>query len=188
MKDEVWWVKKEDGEVFGPVTLDELRSWAIEGRVVHGDLVSRDRETWESADGMGELGMKWVVVFPGGDQVGPMHIGAVAELMIEGSVQAEDSVRDISSGRMGPASKVVLRGLLDEVHSLEGRISEERSAWETLLENERRAAERQGAHYRRLLEEARRRQDALAQDLSRIEKAIGISKKRGGDEGQKSGS
>jgi hypothetical protein len=47
-----------DGQQYGPITLDQLKSWIVEGRVTGSTNVSRsDQESWLRAEQWPELGM-----------------------------------------------------------------------------------------------------------------------------------
>ncbi|MCK4325807.1 biopolymer transporter ExbD [bacterium] len=51
-----WLVKKGSGRIFGPVSLQELRQWVWETRVIGEDLVSPDGgKTWVKAEEVREL-------------------------------------------------------------------------------------------------------------------------------------
>ena len=51
-------LKKPDGEIYGPVPLDDLCAWAEEGRVSPDDLVSPDKEEWSPSHQLEELAME----------------------------------------------------------------------------------------------------------------------------------
>ena len=56
-----WYVRSEEGSVYGPADTGTLVSWAEEGRINATGFVSRDRKSWIPAQLMDELQMKWVV-------------------------------------------------------------------------------------------------------------------------------
>ena len=53
------YLKKADGKVYGPVELDRLVEWAIEGRVGPKDELSEDEEKWSAAVELKDLQKFW---------------------------------------------------------------------------------------------------------------------------------
>jgi len=68
-----WYVRSEDGSVYGPADTRTLVSWAEEGRINATGFVSRDRKSWIPAQMMDELAMKWVVEAEPGKFFGPFN-------------------------------------------------------------------------------------------------------------------
>ena len=56
-----WYLRKKDGEIYGPVDLETLQLWATDSRIAPEDEASTDREHWSPASGIPDLGMDWVV-------------------------------------------------------------------------------------------------------------------------------
>jgi uncharacterized coiled-coil DUF342 family protein len=56
-----WFLRIAGGTVFGPVSTKGLIVWAEQGRIVPGNEVSNDRETWLPAETVPELEMNWHV-------------------------------------------------------------------------------------------------------------------------------
>ena len=77
---ETWFVRTEDGKVYGPAGADALAEWAREGRIEPSCFVSRDRITWIPAQLMPELEMKWLVETEPGKFFGPFHRQVVSRL------------------------------------------------------------------------------------------------------------
>ena len=75
-----WYLRKPDGSEYGPVTTSELLRWATQSRIVAGNGVSADRETWGKVEDIPELEMDWVAQRPDGREYGPFNIGATREL------------------------------------------------------------------------------------------------------------
>ena len=71
--DEKWYVRSDDGSVYGPADRAALVSWAEEGRINATGFVSRDRKSWIPAQMMDELSMKWVVEAEPGKFFGPFN-------------------------------------------------------------------------------------------------------------------
>ena len=68
-----WYVRSEEGSVYGPADAGTLVSWAEEGRINATGFVSRDRKSWIPAQLMDELQMKWVVEAEPGKFFGPFN-------------------------------------------------------------------------------------------------------------------
>ena len=68
-----WYVRSEEGSVYGPADTGTLVSWAEEGRINATGFVSRDRKSWIPAQLMDELQMKWVVEAEPGKFFGPFN-------------------------------------------------------------------------------------------------------------------
>ena len=86
-----WYLRKPDGSEYGPVTTDQLQRWAVQCRIVAGNGVSADRETWKKVEDIPELEMDWMAHRPGGGEYGPFNIAATRELS-DHNVLPEDAV------------------------------------------------------------------------------------------------
>ncbi len=75
-----WFVRKRDGSVFGPETIEVLLEWAAQCRLVSGNEVSTDRINWVPAESLPELQMHWKAILPDGRTFGPFNVLATAEL------------------------------------------------------------------------------------------------------------
>ena len=78
-----WYVKADDGNVYGPADLPTLKKWAKEGRVEPTSFISSDCAQWQPAPLMFELGMKWIVETELGRLFGPFHHDVVSRLINE---------------------------------------------------------------------------------------------------------
>lgn len=79
----------ENGNVFGPADLPTLQAWARDGRLAPANEISEDGRTWQPITRLAELEMDWVAEVTAGTFYGPIHRGAVAELVRDGSLPAE---------------------------------------------------------------------------------------------------
>ena len=84
--DEKWYVRSEDGSVYGPADKAGLVSWAEEGRINATGFVSRDRKSWIPAQLMDELAMKWVVEAEPGKFFGPFNRVFLVKLYKAGEI------------------------------------------------------------------------------------------------------
>ena len=83
-----WFVRTEDGNVYGPATVATLVEWAKDGRVEPTGFLSKDRISWTPAQLMDELDMKWLVEFEPGKVFGPFNRSFVSHLYHNGSFDA----------------------------------------------------------------------------------------------------
>jgi len=81
-----WYLLKNDGNVYGPVTWPELQSWAADGRIAPEDSLSEDRRNWKSAPSYADLRMEWLVELDDGSRYGPMHLMALRDMQQEGAL------------------------------------------------------------------------------------------------------
>lgn len=79
-KSAVWFLRKKDNSVFGPVSIKELARWAEQCRVVAGNEVSTDQQEWIPVETLDALQMHWTAERQDGKQYGPFPLSATAEL------------------------------------------------------------------------------------------------------------
>ncbi|MDA0322369.1 MAG: hypothetical protein O2923_06585 [Verrucomicrobia bacterium] len=84
---EVWFLKTDDGSVYGPVPFDELNTWAAQGRIAPGNQLSSDQSEWIAAESLAELDMVWVIEVAQDSQYGPLNMHALPELVNDGMIQ-----------------------------------------------------------------------------------------------------
>ena len=89
-----WYVRTEDGKVYGPADVCALAAWAKEGRIEPTSFVSQDRKSWVPAQLMPELEMKWLVELEPGKVFGPFNREVVIRLFkTEGIGQSAKAYR-----------------------------------------------------------------------------------------------
>ena len=81
-----WYVRMEDGKVYGPADIKSLIEWATDGRVEPTSFVSQDRKSWRPAQTMPELEMKWLVETEPGKVFGPFNRAVVIGLFKDDGV------------------------------------------------------------------------------------------------------
>ena len=87
MADEIkWYVRMEDGKVYGPAGINSLIEWATDGRIEPTSFVSQDRKSWRPAQTMPELEMKWLVETEPGKVFGPFNRAVVIGLFKDDGV------------------------------------------------------------------------------------------------------
>ncbi len=75
-----WYVKTEDGTVYGPAEVATLIDWVKDGRVEPTGYISQDRISWMPPQLLAELEMKWLVETEPGKIFGPFHRQLVIRL------------------------------------------------------------------------------------------------------------
>ena len=88
---ERWHVRNEQGKVFGPVDFETLKAWACDGRLSPTNEVSSNGADWKFATSIRALEMDWVAEVTPGTFYGPIHCGAMADLIKEGSISAQSA-------------------------------------------------------------------------------------------------
>ena len=89
---EEWFVRTDDGKVYGPAGGDLLRSWARDGRIGPSSSVSCDRVSWMPASHKPDLEMDWLVELEPGRTYGPFNRAVVRELFQNGSLPKESKI------------------------------------------------------------------------------------------------
>jgi hypothetical protein len=142
-------MKNEDGTVFGPISFEQLRQWAVDAQVSPLDKVSTDEKNWSKAPMVPELQMDYLVEVSPDQFYGPTTIGAVREFLQMGEINAETSITNCRDGavtqvknipelQISPEEEEALQPVRTSIRiNLQQRI---RDLEETLME-ERRARE-----------------------------------------------
>jgi hypothetical protein len=84
--DNAWYLKLDDGTLFGPTSEETLYQWACLCRIGPDHTLSHDRQTWVTAREIPALRMNWTVELADGGSYGPINIFAVPALVADGSV------------------------------------------------------------------------------------------------------
>lgn len=179
-----WYLRKQEGDTYGPVDLPTLQLWATDSRINPNDLVSSDRETWRLAAEVPELGLDWMVEMRDGTEFGPVHLLVIRDLVHDGSVSrralmtnvrtqekvvVSEGLAAIFSGLSSHVLGMVAAGGLEgESKGAEAAVAEERARWETevrQLREQLERAEAELAQWKRQYEEAARAAETRASDL-----------------------
>ena len=134
---EEWYLKLDDGSVYGPTRMSELYKWAAECRIGPDHRLSPDKTKWIHAGEVPELQMNWIVRLVDGTDYGPLNLGAVRTLIDDGSAAPDADVTHRLGGRAYRAEMLQL----DEVAAMAERVAvlDNKSAdLEKLLKEERR--------------------------------------------------
>jgi len=88
-----WYLKKhENGEVFGPVRFEKIRTWAQTAQLNPQDLVSIDQVTWTRPPMIPELEMDWLVELGHDLLYGPTTSGTLLIFAGSGEISPETKV------------------------------------------------------------------------------------------------
>jgi hypothetical protein len=141
-------MKNEDGTIFGPITFDQLHTWASDAQVSPLDKVSSDEKTWIKAPMVPELGMDYLIEVSPDQFYGPTTLGAVREFVQIGECNAEPPVtncRDGSVRMIKDIAELRAMGIEDESQpvrtSIRVNLQQRVRELEEALMEERRARE-----------------------------------------------
>jgi hypothetical protein len=99
-------MKNDDGTVFGPISFEQLRQWAVDAQVSPLDKVSTDEKTWSKAPMIPELQMDYLVEVSPDQFYGPTTIGAVREFLQVGEINAETPVTNCRNGSVSLVKEI----------------------------------------------------------------------------------
>ncbi len=120
-----WYLKKADGEIFGPVEDDTLLQWAREGRILPSDSVSADRQEWVVPATVDALGLDWFIPMTDGTPYGPIHALAMAELIADGSLGLDDTIAHKTTREVRRVCEVLVPATIRHVAALRDTLAEE---------------------------------------------------------------
>lgn len=94
-----WFLMKyEDGGVFGPVTFDQIRQWAIDAQISPLDKLSQDESTWLKAPMIPELEMDYLIEVSPDQYYGPTTVGALKEFLEMGEIGPDTTITNCKDG------------------------------------------------------------------------------------------
>jgi flagellar motor protein MotB len=83
-KQERWFMRTDDGAVYGPATMDTLKEWCLDGRIEPDNELSPDQKNWVPAQSVPELEMDWYARLDDGTRIGPFPLALVPGLLENG--------------------------------------------------------------------------------------------------------
>lgn len=99
-------MKNEDGSVFGPISFDQLKQWAVDAQVSPLDKVSVDELTWIKAPMLPGLEMDYLVEVTPDQFYGPTTIGAVREFLEAGEINQNTTITNCRDGTVSTVSDI----------------------------------------------------------------------------------
>jgi len=139
-KKDRWFLRADDGAVYGPATMETLKAWCLDGRIEPGNELSRDQETWVPAQSVPELEMDWHARLDDGTRIGPFPLSLVPGLLENGIIHGNSILEHRVTGETRPAVPGSVPVLQDDVRLLHEELAAARSA---LLEREQQLREQQ---------------------------------------------
>jgi hypothetical protein len=92
--------KHDDGALYGPASIDQLRDWALAAKVSPLDRVSTDNQkSWKRAPMIPELHMDWLVEVNKDFLYGPTTFGTVQEFIAAGEIDGDTTVINCREGK-----------------------------------------------------------------------------------------
>ena len=114
-----WYVKSDDGNVYGPADMAKLSSWARDGRIDPSSYLSTDRISWVPAQTLASLEMKWLIETEPGKVFGPFNRVVAIRLFKSGEVGASARAYQLHELEIDqdppPVEKIVEREVRVEV-------------------------------------------------------------------------
>lgn len=134
-----WYVRSEEGEIYGPVSLSVLRGWAAEGRLGPHEDVSSDQDTWQAAPMLADLDLVWSIRLDDDHVYGPFHIYALPELVEEHHLSYQTEAIHIRSGKRHSLGDLLIPLLLARLNDTGARQTQAgESAMKTLQQEHHR--------------------------------------------------
>jgi hypothetical protein len=91
-------MKHDDGTVFGPISFEQLKQWALDAQVSPLDKVSTDEQTWIKAPMVPELNMDYLIEVSPDQFYGPTTFSALREFLQMGEINADTVVTNCRDG------------------------------------------------------------------------------------------
>lgn len=92
-------MKHDDSTVFGPVTFEQIKTWAQAAQVSPLDKISRDETTWIKAPMFAELEMDWLLQMSDDHYYGPTTLSSIQEFIKEGEIDEDTLVINCKDGK-----------------------------------------------------------------------------------------
>jgi peptidoglycan hydrolase-like protein with peptidoglycan-binding domain len=167
-----WYLmKNEDGSVFGPITFDQLRQWAMDAQVSPLDKVSSDEKTWLKAPMVPELEMDYLVEVSPDQFYGPTTLGAVREFLQIGEVNGDTPVTNCRDGSVKALKDIAELQALQEPDEIQQPV---RTSIRVNLQQRVRELEEALMDERRAREQAEHLVERLEAKLNEITRAASL--------------
>jgi chromosome segregation ATPase len=105
-----WYLKADDGQIYGPIEINQLRDWADNCRIAPGNQISQDKTNWKAVETVPALGMEWMLELASGRTFGPISKEAVREFLNNKAATPSTTVRNVKSGRSTTAGVLLESG------------------------------------------------------------------------------
>jgi hypothetical protein len=96
---QTWYLlKNDDGTIFGPISLEQLKQWATDAQVSPLDKISTDAQNWMRSPMLPDLQMDYLVEVSPDQFYGPTTLGAVREFLQMGEINGETEITNCKDG------------------------------------------------------------------------------------------
>jgi peptidoglycan hydrolase-like protein with peptidoglycan-binding domain len=164
-------MKNDDGTIFGPITFDQLHTWAMDAQVSPLDKVSSDEKTWIKAPMVPELGMDYLIEVSPDQFYGPTTLGAVREFLQIGEINGDTPVTNCRNGSVQAVKDIAEIQRAEEEDALQQPV---RTSIRVNLQQRVRELEEALMDERRAREQAEHLVERLETKLSEITRAASL--------------
>ncbi len=95
-------MRAADGTVYGPVDLQALKEWGLQGRIEPEDEISSDGQNWIPAESLPDLEMDWLVRLEDGALYGPFNLALLPGLVANGDIPESAALEHRHTGETCP--------------------------------------------------------------------------------------
>ena len=96
---QTWYLlKNDDGTIFGPISLEQLKQWATDAQISPLDKISTDAQNWMRSPMLPDLQMDYLVEVSPDQFYGPTTLGAVREFLQMGEINGETEITNCKDG------------------------------------------------------------------------------------------
>src|SRR3954462_15179307 len=96
---QTWYLlKNDDGTIFGPISLEQLRQWATDAQISPLDKISTDAQNWMRSPMLPDLAIDYLVEVSPDQFYGPTTLGAVREVLQMGEINADTQITNCRDG------------------------------------------------------------------------------------------
>ena len=175
-----WFLRKhEGGNIFGPISFDQLSEWAMTAQIAPHDAISTDQATWIKAPMLPQLGMDWLVEVTTELYYGPTTLGAIQEFYRLGEIDTHTYIINACDGTrrqlqefpdllQSPAEAAPIEGVPMETADSHALSQPAASGISIDLQDRIRDLEQSLREERRALEEVEERYRALERKYNEI--------------------
>ncbi len=93
-----WFVRINDGDIYGPVDLETLQQWSEQGRIEPENEISEDQNIWIAAEELPELEIDWMTELEDETIFGPFNIQLAPELLKRGVLSTDSILKNRKTG------------------------------------------------------------------------------------------
>jgi len=95
-----WFVRIDDGDIYGPVDILTLQEWSEQGRIEPQNEISQDRKNWITAEELPNLEMNWMAELEDKTTFGPFNFHLTNELVRRGVLSTDTTITNRKTGEI----------------------------------------------------------------------------------------